>query len=169
MTAVTAFRQGLLQLHLSDQKIIFNHLPSTVKAALWRDRIQEAILCVDKQQKEVLRQIEERITPEVYDARKRTHRKQFFAFYRQAQPRALALFRSDRKKFVAISTLLGERISAPRIVQGPGLPPCDCSLAARHTTCDDCDEQTNCKRVPCVVTKFGCGCCWMQPCDGVCR
>lgn len=166
--AIAAFRRGLASLNLSEQKAIFNRLSPGIRAALWKDRIREALSAsLTRDQKEILRQIDERITAAAYDDRNSTQRKRFDKFCRQLQPRILAAFESEAAKFNAISTLLGERNHTARIAQSPGLPPCDCSLAARQTNCDDCSDSTNCKKVGCVATKFGCGCWWLKPCDGI--
>jgi len=131
-----AFRHGLAKLNLSDQKAIFNRLPPGIRAALWKDRLREAMdTSLTKAQKEILQKIEEQITPAVYDDRSSTQRKRFVTFYQKLQPKALAAFGPDAKKLVAISTLLGERNDTPRIAQSPGLPPCNCSIAARQSSC----------------------------------
>jgi hypothetical protein len=169
-TVVGAFRRGLIKLNISDQKAVFNRLPPGLRAALWKDRIREAVSASrNKEQKEILQKIAARITPAVYDDRSSIQRKQFLAFYRELQPEALAAFRSNANSFAAISTLLGKRNNAPPIAQSSNLLSCNCSIAARESECDDCDENTNCKRIPCVATKFGCGCWWTQRCDGICK
>lgn len=169
--AITAFRRGLASLNLSDQKAIFDRLPVEIKAALWRDRIREAVneRALSIEQKKVLKRIGERLTPAVYEDRSRARRKQFANFCHRIEPQVRAAFETQPKLFQEISTLLGERNQTARIAQVGGLPTCDCSLAARQTDADDCDEKTNCKRVPCVATKSGCGRWWAQACDGICK
>lgn len=167
---VTAFRTALVKLHLADQKAIFNGLPPAIMAALWSDRLEESIRKSRKrEQKDVLQQIVEKITPGVYDRRSSAKRKQFLVFYRKLQPAVLAAFEADAPRLRNISTLLGEAPTVAAIAQEADLPKCNCSLAERGTNCDDCSFSTNCKSIPCTATWLGCGCWWLHPCDGICK
>ena len=166
---VTAFRTALTRLHLADQKAIFSGMPAAIMAALWRDRLEESIRkSRTRQQKDVLKQIADQITPGVYDRRSPAERKRFLSFYRKFQPTALAAFGADAARFRKISTLLGEGPTTAQLTQAAAVANCDCSLAAKGTGCDDC-LTTNCKRISCTSTAFGCGCWWASSCDGICK
>jgi len=168
--AIRAFRLGLTRLNIGDQKQVFDRLPPALKAALWRDRIADAAAkATSLEQKDILARVAKRITPAIYDDRDAYEGGRFDRFWQRLQPRARAAFAQHRLSLNAISTLLGEANGTPPINAGRGKPPCGCSIAARQTDCDDCDDDSNCKRVPCVSSKTGCGCWWRQPCDGVCR
>jgi hypothetical protein len=166
--AVTEFRRGLTTLALGDQKSIFNNLQPALQAALWTDRLQEALEGeLSREQKSVLQKIVKRLTPAAYE-HDSVQRKRFEKFWQEMRPVALAAFAPDVAGFKALSTRLGEPNRAARFAQAFGPPPCDCALAGRGTDLDDCWFFSNCKAVPCAKTRTGCGSFWLSPCTGIC-
>jgi hypothetical protein len=167
-TPVTAFRLGLAKLNISDQKAIFNHLSPEFRAALWQDRSHEAMdRSKSRSQKSLLKEIANQMTPAIYDAAKTRERRRFVKLVHEKRLQMRAASESDGSEIDLIFAFLGAPNNAPRLEQNAP-PACNCSISARETDCDDCDINSNCKRVPCVASSFGCGCFWTQRCDGIC-
>jgi hypothetical protein len=168
--ALRRFRLGLTQLHVSDQKFVFSHLTPELRAALWRDRIKEALeRKLTKEQRAVLTEIDAHLLPDAYDVANRMARKKFVGFYRLFNARIRQAFGERNRQFAEIVTRLGPKSRARQTIRGWWLTICDCNLRARGTTCDDCWILTNCKSVSCIRWPIGCGCFWLSACDGVCK
>ena len=166
---ITGFRVALSNLNIADQKAIFRGLSPDVRAALWQDRIQEALtMSLTKEQKEALQQIATHLTPAVYNPDSSMQQKAFAGFYSEWYTKAWSVFKQDSATFVTIATQLGSKNQTAMIAQAAPVPSCDCNLAARQTNCDDC-WLTNCKRITCTASAIGCGCWWLSACDGVCK
>jgi hypothetical protein len=167
---VTAFRIALSNLNIADQKAIFRGLSPDVRSALWQDRIQGALATsLSSEQKEVLQQVSTHLTPAVYNLDSSMQREAFGKFYQEWITKAKGAFKNDSASLISITTQLGGKNQTTAIAQGaPVVPSCDCNLAARQTSCDDC-LLTNCKAVTCTASTLGCGCWWLSACDGVCK
>ncbi len=168
LISITKFRRGLAGLSLGDQKRIFDTLPDDIQSALWLDRLQEGIETVhDKGQKTLLGNLCDLLSPDAYSDPKEN--KAATAAIDKMQPLIQRLF-PDFKVFNRYTEYLGDDPCPPSMApKGGGRKQCECSSANSGALfCNDCGGLMECRKGNCAPSNWGCGCLWLQACDGLC-
>lgn len=159
---VRDFREGLANLNDHDQRMIFDNLPGEIKVALWKDRLDEGLeMDLTDQQKQLVREIKDQLTPDMYDSKKNTG---FMSYGAEWYSKAKAAFaKADTAKLQNIFMNLGKPNNAKGILQQPAIPDCDCVLAGAW---GNCPLNFTCRVRNCTINR--CGIFWAWRCDGLC-
>ena len=157
--SLTKFRKAMADLPLKDVITIFNGMTPELRAALWRNKLSDAMeRGLNDEQKNVLGQMLENLSAESYTAE---GSKKYMAFYRELEPGALKAFNNDSMKFFNIIGNLDKPVEMSETDEEK--KDCDCNKGT-----DLCAINFKCKTKDCEESSWGCGVLGLQSCDGLC-
>lgn len=181
-TPITKFRIGIASLPFKQRIEVFNSLDNEMKAALWRDRLSEALASgMSAKKKNAIENIIPLITPELYATQKLNTSEEQIATWKK---NAFEAFGDDTLRLLKYITLLGDPVKgineqfddttnvilqeSIKTTDTTGTQGCDCNVSAN--SCFARSAGTTCRAAtnPCDISMIGCGMFGLMSCDGRC-
>lgn len=167
----TSFRKSLAALPHEQCVAIYSCLTDTLKADIWKDRMEAATETgINGKKQDVLMELAGLITPEMF---KSEHYDSLDQQVQEWLPRAYEAFEGDTGTVVRMLIYLDEPgTTQPTVTKKANdadtMPECDCSIPVDLCKWRLGGNNNVCGGLNCVPTPTGCGWFWLLPCDALC-
>lgn len=179
---ISKFRKGVASLPFKQRIQVFNALDNEMKAALWRDRLSEAMASrLSAEKKNAIEKAFSFITPELYATNSLQVSNEQLGNWKNT---TYSAFKNDTLTLIKYITLLDDpvkgkteklsdttisRVSDTTATQNlAGSPDCDCNIAVN--SCFSRFPGTKCRGLSdsCDINIIGCGMFGLMTCNGRC-